>query len=150
MAAAKRLRDIAREAKALNAALGSLDEEAKRLKQVVDDGMTNELLSESFKVPGGGGIHLERMLWAGPADKDHAALTAVLDELGLDEYKPSKVNSQSLSAFIREHLDPARIRDGRVLTIEERLLSEDPKPLDPKLLAALKVSEKRTVKVTGV
>lgn len=93
----------------------------------------------------GATVYLKSQVWAGPDEGDHESLTNVLSDLGLVEYLPSKVNTQSLSAFVREHLDP-----DETLELSERLASPNPKPLDPKLLAALKITDRISVGVNGL
>jgi hypothetical protein len=117
----------------------ALEERLKPIEATVRQYMENGDLPEGFKA-GGRTFFFQRQLWAGPAES-HEALTGVLAGLGLTEYLPKTVNAQSLSAYVRECLDP-----DKLLPLEQRLASPEPRPLEPELLAALKVTEKVTLK----
>lgn len=140
--------DYARELVALQDELDVLEAQIKDLETRI--AMRKEqvqLLIDTGDLPdsfhcNGRNIHIAHQIWASPADGDHPRLTEVLRELGLIEYLPSTVNTHSISAYVREFADP-----NEALLIEERLLSADPKPLDPQLLAALKVTVKSAVRV---
>ncbi len=92
-------------------------------------------------------VFLFRQIWASPVGGDHDRLTAVLDALGLDEYKPSTVNTQSLSAYVREEIKKAPVfdDDGNLLTLEQRAR----RVLPQALVDALNITEKRDVRVNG-
>jgi hypothetical protein len=85
-------------------------------------------------------------VWASPQGGDHARLTAVLDDLGLDWLKPGTVNSQTLSSYVREHLDP-----DKSLDLETRIANGHPDngKLPPELVSVLKISDPAKIKVTG-
>lgn len=97
-------------------------------------------------------VFLFTQVWAGPAKgpdnkPDHDRLTAVLDGLELHEYKPSTVNTQSLSAYIREEIKKAPVfdDDGKVLSLEQRAR----RVLPASLVDALNITEKREMRVNG-
>lgn len=122
-----------------------LEDRLKKRKVQIEQYMLDGDLSESFKA-GGRTIFRQRQVWAGPAlddagNADHTALTETLRDLGLTEYLPRSVNTQSFSAYVREHLDP-----DTSMTLEERLLSDEPKALPRELFAAIKVTEKVSIK----
>jgi hypothetical protein len=95
--------------------------------------MEDGKLSTSFKC-GKSNIHLHTQVWASPKES-HDNLTDVLRELGMDEYLPRTVNTHSISAFVREHIDPD---------------SQEVVGLPPELEAALKITHKMSVRVTGL
>lgn len=131
---------MSRRAKVLAAELKSLKESIGVVHDKVLDLIENEKLSHSFKMPSGTGIHVQSQLWA--SAKDHAALTRVLNDLGLTEYTPKTVNSHSLSAYVREFLDS----DGE-LVIQS---AEHPEGIPQKLVDQLKISTVSQVKPTGL
>lgn len=90
--------------------------------QAVLDLMEAGELPESFKHDGAT-IFTREDIWASPLDGDHDALSGALASLGLVEYLPSKVNSQSLSAYVREHKDDEGAFDETLIpeTLRERL-----------------------------
>jgi hypothetical protein len=92
-----------RQKKRLAALVKKVNAECARLEQEVMDLMEAELLPPSFRGKLGSSIYTREETWASPLDGDHAALTAVLRDLGPDyaEYLPSNVNSQSLSSLVR-------------------------------------------------
>jgi hypothetical protein len=124
--------------------VASLDERIKAIKEIILTLVEDGRLPESFRCDGKN-VHLHRQVWAGPINGDHKALAAVLAELGLIEYLPSTVNSQKISAFVREHIDP----DNKHLELRDRLLSAEPVAIDPRLLDVLKITEKRDIRVTA-
>lgn len=88
----------------------------------------------------GATVYLRSDVWAGPADGDHAALTAALESMGYDDLTPKTVNSSRLSAWVREHLD-----DDTTKAIEDRLTT-----LDPAIRPFIKVTEKQSVRINGL
>lgn len=104
--------DLARELVRKTRRKRELDAELRTLKVDISD-LERKLLEcmeagelpESFKIEGGS-VYTREQIWASPAGGDHARLTEVLAELGLVEYLPSTVNSHSISAYVREHIDP--------------------------------------------
>lgn len=139
---ARELVQVQRDINGAEITLADLKERRDKLKAQVQADIEEDRLPESSTVSGAS-VHIKRQVWSGPA-VDHAALTAVLKKLRLTELMPSTVHSGQLSSFVREHLDP-----DETMTLEERLLSPEPKALDPRLYAALKVTEKIEVGVTG-
>jgi hypothetical protein len=130
----------------LSAIEGDLEDRLAIRKAQIELAIENDDLPDGFKA-GGRTFYDSAQLWAGPAHgdngkPDHAALSEVLEDLGLVEYLPSTVNSQSFSAYVREHLDPDRTKP-----LQERLLNDTPKPLDPRLWAAISATEKRSIKL---
>jgi hypothetical protein len=70
----------------------------------------------------------------------------VLQSLGLIEYLPKTVNSQSLSAYVREFRDElGQVKIGTVP--QDGTLATD--GLDPRLADILNLTEKFDVKATG-
>lgn len=137
MEVAEALVGVERQIDALEAQLAPLNERAKKLKARVLQHMEDGEWPDNARVSGAT-VYLHTQVWAGPL-LGHDDLTAVLNDLGLFEYTPKTVNSQSLSAFVREH-----DTGDKTASLEERFAS-----LDPELKSALKISEKITVKVTG-
>lgn len=90
--------------KRLTAMLKKSNELVADLESQMNELIENEKLPSSFKGPAlGASIYTREEIWVSPKGGDHAALTAVLRDLGLVEYLPSNVNSQSMSAYVREH-----------------------------------------------
>lgn len=123
----RRKRDLDADLRAVNKNIERLDE---RLQELI----LAEELPVSFKCDGAS-VYTREQLWASAKDGDHDALTVVLRELGLREYLPRTVNSQSLSAYVRESYD-----------YETGEFSDE---IDPRLLEALNVTIKTKVVVNG-
>lgn len=137
--AAKELVVLEREKKTLDRQLDTTKERIAARKALVLQAMENEAFSTSQNVLGAN-VHLHTQVWAGPADGDHAALSAVLSELGYVELLPSTVNAQRFSAFVREQIRET----DKTLPLDERIALGL-----PKLAAVTKATEKREVRVTG-
>lgn len=137
-----RLVAIQRKLNTLGAIEKRLTDEKESLQASLLEDMIEGRFPESSTIDGAS-VHTRRRVFFGPAE-GHAQLAAVLKDLGEDELLPSTVNSQRLSSFVREHLDP-----DEKLSIKDRLLSPNPKPLDPRLLEAIKINEKLDVVATG-
>lgn len=146
MAKARDLVVLQRRKKALDAQLGDVETRIKQLKTEMQTLIEDDQFPDKARVDGAS-VFLWRQIWAGPAGGDHDRLTAVLGELGLHEYQPTKVNTQSLSAYVREALADAPLfsDDGSILTLEERARLV----LPASLVAALSLTEKRDVRVNG-
>lgn len=142
---------LQRKKKALEAALAATQEELGIAGGLLLTSVDGGAFPESSRVEDAT-VFLFRQVWASPADgangkADHDRLTAVLDVLGLDEYKPSTVNTQSLSAYVREEIKKAPVFDdeGKVLTLEQRAR----RVLPSSLVDALRITEKREMRVNG-
>lgn len=140
MDVARRYYEADANVKAAKRELQAAEKELKPLQeqmlQLIEDGR----LPESFKF-GNGSIYTQSQIWASPKDGDHANLTNVLESLGLVEYLPQTVNSQSLSSYVREF----RNDYGEIIVQSD----EHPEGL-PKVLAdALNITEKVSLKATG-
>lgn len=143
MERAKRLVQITRRLNTIKAEDKALKDEAEGLRAQLLDDIENEQIPESFRCDGAS-VFTKHTVRFGPADGDHAGLSLVLEELGEIELLPSTVNHNRLSSFVREFLDP-----DESMPIADRLLSDNPKAIDPRLLAALKVMEEDDVSVNG-
>ena len=153
--AAKRLVELYREKKDLAADAKKVQAEINRISMGDDSELVLAIFADDFQESSrvdGASVFLWRQIWASPAkdddgEADHARLTAVLDGLGLDHLRPDKVNTQSLSAYVREQIEDAPIfnDDGEALTLEQRARAV----LDGSLVDALNLTEKREVHVTG-
>lgn len=143
---AKELVVFARQAAELTARLDELAEKIKPRKALVLDAMERGEFSTSQRVLGAS-VHLFTQVWAGPADKNHAALAEQLKAEGLVEMLPKTVNSSTFSAYVREQIKQAVERGDLdpTLPVEERAA----KALPPALAAVTKATEKREVRVTG-
>lgn len=125
---------LTRRKRSLEADLRTVKAQLEDLQQSVLDLMEAGELPEKFGHEGAS-VFTREDVWASPANGDHAALSEVLRQLGMVEYLPKSVNSQSLSAFVREHKNEA----GEF----------DPTLIDPQLLAVLKISKTTKAIVTG-
>ena len=152
MDTAKRLVHLHREKKRLNEELGTVQAEITLLdKGEMLMAIDAENFPSSAKVDGAS-VFLWTQIWASPAkgeddEADHARLTAVLDGLGLHHLMPSNVNTQSLSAYVREQIDNAPLfnDDGEALDLEARARLV----LPASLVDALNLTMKREVHVNG-
>ena len=138
MGVSHQLVEMTRQMNRLDTASVILLDRVKKCKQMLMDAMEVGAFPTNARIDGATVYHSSQV-WASPLDGDHDALTHVLSELGLYEYVPHTVNSQSLSAYVREHLDEDETKD-----LEERLAT-----LDPRLRSALKITDKQQIKVTG-
>lgn len=136
--------------KASNAAL------AKMVDPILDHMKLNRWPT-SGKVDGAN-LHRKLELYASPAEvsiggesfHDHAALTAVIEQLARDypndnwaALLPGKVNGNSLAATFREYLANADLTiEQQLLPVDERLLAAG---CPATLVAAAKITEKHTV-----
>lgn len=134
MEIARQFQDVSARAKQLKKDLAVAMVEQRKLEaqvlQLIEDGR----LPESFSL-NGKPIYTREELWASPADGNHARLVSVLRELGLVEYLPSNVNSQSMSAYVRGFRDP---ETGEIVGLPEDLA------------AALKITKKPRVIAAGL
>lgn len=137
---------LQRKKKALESALDDVNEQIKACGPQLQTFVENGDFPESASVEDAT-VFLFRQVWASPLGGNHDHLTAVLDALDLHEYKPSKVNSQSLSAYVREELKKAPVFDdeGRVLSLDQRARMVLPQSL----VDALNITEKREMRVNG-
>lgn len=108
----------------------------EQMLQLIEDGK----LPTSFKF-GRGSIYTQSQLWASPKDGDHERLSNVLESLGLVEFLPKTVNSQSISGFVREF----RNELGEIVVQSE----EHPDGLPVPLAEVLNISERTSVKASG-
>lgn len=126
--------------KAAKRALALAEKDLKPLQeqmlQLIEDGK----LPTSFKF-GNGTIYTQSQLWASPKDGNHARLTDVLKSLGLVEYLPQTVNSQSMSGFVREFRNDL----GEVVVQDE----DHPDGLPKELAEVLNISERTSLKASG-
>lgn len=138
MSAANELVSLTRQAKRLEAALGLLSERISSCKLKVQDYMEDDKFPLSSHVQGAS-VHYESTVRASARDKDHERLTRTLEHLGLFEFTPKTVNANTISGYIREHIDPDKTKP-----LEERL-----EYFPKELLDALSIYEDNKVKVTG-
>lgn len=117
----------------LDRQLASTKKEIEALEGTMLELIESEQLPESFRRDGAS-VFTREQIWASPVGGDHDALSQVLADLGLVEYLPNKVNSHSISAYIREHVNP---ETGEI------------EGIDPQLLASLKISKQTKVVVNG-
>lgn len=138
MQVAREFQEKCRELKDAEAEVARIKEDIKPLHAQMLDLIENEKLPQSFRGPLGGNIHQSSQLWASPKDGNHARLAEVLESLGLTEYLPKTVNSQSISAYVREFRDEM----GNIVIAEN-----EGDPGLPKALAdVLNMTEKFAVK----
>lgn len=126
--------------KAAKRQLADAERELKPLQEQMLQLIENGKLPESFKYSKGS-IYTQSQLWASPKDGDHGRLATVLESLGLVEYLPKTVNSQSLSSFVREF----RNEFGEVVVQSE----DHPDGLPKALADVLNISERVSVKASG-
>lgn len=124
--ASVRLKDAKKELKDAAEASAKLE---RQMLDLIEDGK----LPESFR-HNGASIYTREEVWASPKDGDHQAVVAVLKELGLTEYLPSNVNSQSISAYVRG------FRNEQTGELEN---------LPPELEAVLKITKKARCIASG-
>lgn len=142
MEVAAKFESLSRAIKEADKALKALREKIGPVHDRVLWLIENEKLSHSFKMPSGSNIHLQSQTWASAKDGDHERLAAVLQKLGYVEFLPKTVNSHSISAFVREHMDEM----GEVIVKTE----DNPDGLPQELIDVLKISTKSQVKPTGL
>lgn len=123
--------------KALQAELSEAKKERDRLEAQMLEIVERGLLPASFK-HGKGSIYLHSQMWASAKDGDHEAVSRVLESLGLYEFLPSTVNSQKLSAFVREFRDEL----GQI-----KIGGDDGLPQE--LADVLNIRENQSVRATG-
>lgn len=123
-----------------------LNPKIARREKYIEEAMLDERFSIKSSVSGKT-VYLQQQVWASVPKSNVPIVTRIFDDYGLDEYKPSSVNSQSFSAFVRERLDP-----DESLPIEERLANGHPEhgKVPTELLPYINVTEKNTVKVNGL
>lgn len=124
---------LTREKRDLEAQLAGVKKNLEELEPRILEMIESEQLPESFRLDGAS-VYTRSQIWASPAGGDHENLTRVLSELGMVEYLPSKVNSHSISAYVREHINP---ETGQI------------EGLPPELEAALKITETTKAVVNG-
>lgn len=123
-----------RRKRALESDLRKANNNIEKLDERLQELIENEELPASFKCDGAS-VYTRDQLWASAKDGDHAALVEVLKTLGLRDYLPKTVNSQSLSAYVREDYN-----------YETGEFSDE---LDTRLLEALNITIKTKVVVNG-
>lgn len=126
---------LTRRKRSLESDLRTVKAQLEDLQQRVLDLMVAGELPESFKHEGAS-VFTREDIWASPRDGDHQALSDVLRLMGLVEYLPKSVNSQSLSAYVREH------KNDETGEFDETLI-------DPRLRDVLKISKTTKAIVTG-
>lgn len=129
------------EEKDLKQRLLEVRESMKKYEARLIDHMENERIPESFRL-GKASVFTREETWASAKDGDHANLVTVLESLGMRDLLPKTVNSQSLSGYVREFRD----EDGEVVIASE----DNPEGLHPDLAAALNITRKTKVIVTGL
>lgn len=142
MQAAEELVTVQRQLKLLEAQKSDLTTRKTQLSQVILDAMEAGDFPSSSRVAGAT-VFTQSQVWASP-EYGHVRLTEVLNELGMDEYTPKTVNTNSISGFIREEIKKAEVDE--TASLEERIAASG---LDPRLVAALKITEKTIIKVNG-
>ncbi len=133
MEVAKEYVKLTRRKRELDKALGHTKQAIELYESKVLELIESEQLPHSFSLDGAR-VFTRETLWASPVEGDHAALAEVLSELGMVEYLPRTVNSHSISAFVREHVNE---ETGEVEGIE------------PKLLDRLKITRQTKAVVNG-
>lgn len=139
MQKASRLVGIRRQIKGLDAEVTDLKKDAAALEAELLVHMENGEFPTNARIDGAT-VSIKRQVWAGPKNGDHKVLAQVLYDLGLTEYVPKTVNTQSLSGYIREQLD-----DDKLKAIEDRLNN-----LDPRLRDVLNVTERVSIQANGL
>lgn len=139
--------DLSRAADKLKKALEKLGDQLEKTNELLLDLIIEEKLPSSFKRPSGANIHTQSQLWASAKGRNHAAVASVLRELAVDDERyaallPKTVNSHSLSAYVREHLD----ENGEVVVQSD----EHPDGIPQALLDVLNVKTVSTAKITGL
>ncbi len=104
MEVARRYVSLTRQKRNLDSELRSLKESLDVVESELLELIENEQIPASFTLDGAR-VFTREQLWASPKDGDHGALAHVLNQLGLREYLPRTVNSHSISAYVREHID---------------------------------------------
>lgn len=140
MAVASEFQEANREVKDLQVQLNNAKKRLTTLESRMVDLIADGKLPTSFAL-GKGNIHLRSEMWASPKGGDHETLTTVLSELGLYEYLPRTVNSQSLSAYIREFRDEL----GEIVLKSD----EHPDGLPVELASVLNIVTTPRVRATG-
>lgn len=100
---AKRFEKRSRQKKRLAELMKAVQKDLNDLEMQMLDLMEQEKLPSRFEGLLGTSIYTREEIWASPAGGDHAALAAALRRHGLVEFLPSSINSQKLSAYVREH-----------------------------------------------
>ena len=153
--AAKLFCDAKRTQKRLNAELKVVDCVLSCLRDEMLTHMANSGLN-SVRTEDGATVYLQRQVWAGAVDGDTAGLAHALESAGLKEF--TTVNHQSFSAFMRDQLEHATEKrngfadtptDG-VNEVELDLAEELPEDLPKELRERIRLTEKFTVKATGI
>ena len=123
--------------KELQSQLADAKDEKDKLEAQMLELFEQGRLPHSFKHDRGT-IYLHTQMWASAKNKDHEAVSRVLESLGLYEFLPKTVNSQSLSAYVREFRDElGQIKIG------------GPDGLPEELANVLNISERASVRATG-
>lgn len=138
MEAARALVDLRKQLRRLEDAVSTLEERVAKCNAIIEHYMEEGEFPFSSSVDGAT-VYRSVTIRASAKNKDHERLTAVLDELGLVEYLPKTVNANTISGYVREHLDPDESK-----SLDERLAT-----LDPRLRDALNIYEDVKVKVVG-
>lgn len=137
MQIAERFYELDAHVKSLELSLTEAKNERKPYEAAMLDLFEQGKLPHSFKHRQGS-IYLHTQVWASAKNKDHEKLTDVLKSLGLIEFLPKTVNSQSLSAYVREFRDEL----GQV-----KIGGSDGLPQE--LADVLSISERASVRATG-
>lgn len=143
MQRAKRAVAIKRRLNTIAAEEKGLKEELDKIEAQILEDMENEEIPESFNADGAS-IFTRHVVRFGPKDKDHAALSAVLKDLGELDLLPKTVNHNTLASYVREFLDP-----DETMPIRDRLLSDEPKAMPEKLVDVLAIYEETQVSINN-
>lgn len=109
----------------LEAELSDVKKKMGELEPVLLTAIEEEKFPESSRVDGMT-VFLRRQVWASAKDGDYEAACEALRAAGLEEYVNTRFNVQSVSAYVRD-------------------LEREEIPLDPRLVAALNITEKFSV-----
>jgi len=126
---------LTRRKKQLDLELKTVKAELETVQQKVLDHMEEGRLPESFRHDGAS-VFTRAEIWASAKDGDHESLAGVLSEMGMVEYLPKNVNSQSISAWVREH------RNEETGEFDEDLI-------DPRMREVLKITVTNKAVVNG-
>lgn len=119
MEVAEAFQQATKREKQAKAELADATAELRKLEQKMIELIVDGKLPESFKL-NGKPIYTREEIWASPKGKDHKALAKVLKDLGLVEFLPQTVNSQTISGYVREFKDK---ETGELVGIPEELLA---------------------------
>lgn len=119
MEVAEAFQQASKEVKRLKKDLSDAQVELRKREAQMIELIEGGKLPESFKL-NDKPIYTREDIWASAKNGDHDALVAVLNKLGLTEYLPKTVNSQSISGFVRGFKDEDT---GELVGIPDELLA---------------------------